>query len=112
MQDQDIRSTTTSHHTQLECKGRQSLVSLPSVDPVYPVAADQEEVSWEGDITSVVERLRLVEQHHREAKAVKSDDAEVPTHLWDSFVTRGGNISIKCNLRRYGRRHSDGIDEN
>ena len=95
MQDQDIRSTTTSHHTQLECKGRQSLVSLPSVDPVYPVAADQEEVSWEGDITSVVERLRLVEQHHREAKAVKSDDAEVPTHLWDSFVTRGGNISIK-----------------
>ena len=34
-----------------------------------------------------------IRQQHDIAKAVKSDDAEVPVHLWDNFISRGNAVS-------------------
>lgn len=34
-----------------------------------------------------------IRQQHDIAKAVKSDDAEVPVHLWDNFISRGNPVS-------------------
>jgi len=35
------------------------------------------------------DRIKIMKREHDLAKAVKSDDAEVPVHLWDSKVCRG-----------------------
>ena len=92
---QEDNPPPTIHHTILECKGRQTLGDLPSVDLVYPVAMIQEDVSLDNGCMSEAERLDLVKGLHDEAKAVKSDDAEVPTYLWDNFITRGGKVTTE-----------------
>ena len=74
-----------------KCKGRQEFARLPSTDPVCQVVPKQTSVSHESN-KSESERLKLVKLLHDKAKAVKSDDAEVPTHLWDSFITRGAEV--------------------
>ena len=59
-------------------------------------------------------QLLMIKHLHDAAKAVKADDAEVPVHLWNSFVTRGTEVndSIEealevirnCALRWYRRK--------
>ena len=95
MRNQEDHAPPTLHHPRLECKGRQTPDESPSVDCVFPVAMNQENASWDASGMSEGERLGLVKLRHDEAKAVKSDDAEVPIHLWDSFITRGGEVPNK-----------------
>ena len=77
-----------------KCKGRHEFARLPSTDLVCQVVPKQTFVSHESD-KSEVERLTLVKLLHDEAKAVKLDDAEVPIHLWDSFITRGAEVPFR-----------------
>lgn len=95
MRYRDEHSPPTTHHIIPECKGRQTLEGSPLVDSIYQVATNQESVSLDDGVMSEGERLDLVKQMHNEAKAVKADDAEVPVHLWDTFITRGGQVTAK-----------------
>lgn len=37
-------------------------------------------------------QLLMIKHLHDAAKAVKADDAEVPVHLWDAFITKGAAV--------------------
>ena len=51
---------------------------------------DEEDTEVEEEkLTQDQELLRAIKKAHNLAKAVKSDDAEVPKHLWDAAVCRG-----------------------
>ena len=43
----------------------------------------------EGVVPTILNILNKLKKEHDIAKAVKSDDAEVPVHLWDYAVMRG-----------------------
>lgn len=107
-------SSLVSDVVRIECKGRQAQDNPPSVDTVAQVVANPEIVSNKIDIEAEIERLSGIKHQHDEAKAVKSDDAAVPIHLWDSFITRGKEVSPKLTgqlaairqaaLQRYRRK--------
>ena len=56
-------------------------------------SSDDSVCSDEASVSSSRDRLDIVKEEHDLAKAVKSDDAEVPTHMWDSRVCRGAPTS-------------------
>jgi len=60
-------------------------------------ASTSASVSNEDSDSDLMARLAVavVKHRHDEAKAVKSDDAEVPVHLWDRFITRGQPVTEK-----------------
>ena len=95
---EDMRVPTAATHEASdfelpECKGRLAQGDSPSADLVSPVATTSELVTDDSEEMPQCDRLALVKQLHDEAKAVKSDDAEVPVHLWDRFIMRGGLVS-------------------
>lgn len=53
-------------------------------------------------------RLAKIKKEHDIAKAVKSDDAEVPVHLWDEIICRGTPSDRErealVTLRKFGLR--------
>lgn len=96
-EDRRRRTSVVSTHVvselnPIECKGRPAQSESPSADLVCPVAMTSELVTSGSELTPCG-RLALIKQLHDEAKAVKSDDAEVPIHLWDRFIVRDGEIT-------------------
>ena len=97
---EDTRTPPPSAHTALEfdlfeCKGRLAKEDSHSTDSVGQVAGLSQRVTNDSDTKPQCDQLVLVKQLHDEAKAVKSDDAEVPVHLWDKFIMRGEEVSTK-----------------
>ena len=56
------------------------------IEPIDMIASGREDTGGQDDITVTPsqDRLDQMKVQHDLAKAVKSDDAEVPIHLWDS----------------------------
>ena len=61
------------------------------VEPIDMITSGHEEAGGQDDITVTpsLDRLDQVKLQHDLAKAVKSDDAEVPVHLWNAKICRG-----------------------
>jgi hypothetical protein len=80
----------TNQAPNLKCKDSPSVVDLPlgnaGLRPsATPAASHTEEVAEE--VESVHKsRLSRIKREHDLAKAVKSDDAEVPVHIWDEAM--------------------------
>ncbi len=77
-------------------KGRAGMMTSKEGDSRRKEKQEEEEVKAEEDtgveeeeLTQDQELLNAIKKAHDLAKAVKSDDAEVPKHLWDAAVCRG-----------------------
>jgi hypothetical protein len=80
----------TNQAPNLKCKDSPSVVDLPSGNAglrpsATPAASHMEEVVEE--VESVHKsRLDRIKREHNLAKAVKSNNAEVPVHIWDEAI--------------------------
>jgi hypothetical protein len=72
-----------SYHTNSKCRSDQAHLSDSSADISFPATVGVQEVSGADDNMSLFVCLK---KEHDLAKAVKSDDAEVPVFLWDNAV--------------------------
>ncbi len=97
---EDMTALPQVYTLPIECKDSLPLLdSLPKccVGPVGPSAMQVARDDREGHkpIDADLLLLERLKQKHDLAKAIKSDDAEVPVHIWDNAICDGEATALE-----------------